>query len=126
MGMLACKQAYLEGAPWLDALLAYLQGNFNTLSAGMERINRRAGTPVIGFRQPEGTYLCWLDCSGLMRARGLDDDAALDRWMLNEAGIWLSTGPNFGRGGSGFMRLNAASPRTVLVEALRRLEQALF
>jgi cystathionine beta-lyase len=123
MGLVACKQAYLEGKPWLSELLAYLAGNFSALGNGLDAINASAGYPLVRFRKPEGTYLCWLDFTTLMHQRGFDD-TQLERWLLDEAGLWLSPGPSFGKGGEGHMRLNAACPRPLIEEACTRLARA--
>jgi cystathionine beta-lyase len=63
--------------------------------------------------------LLWLDC----RALGLDDDA-LNRFMKEQAKVGLDDGPMFGAGGSGFQRMNIACPRSILAEALGRIEKA--
>ena len=61
----------------------------------------------------------WLDGRGL----GLDDDALRD-FMIHQAGLGLNEGRSFGRSLSGFMRLNAACPRSVLEQAMGQLEAA--
>jgi cystathionine beta-lyase len=76
--------------------------------------------PAIRLIQPQGTYLLWLDC------RGLDmTDLQLEEFFVQEAKVGLNTGQSFGEGGSGFMRLNIASPRIVIAEALTRISNAL-
>jgi cysteine-S-conjugate beta-lyase len=67
----------------------------------------------------EGTYLAWVDCTSL----GLDD-AALKEFMLKKAKLWFDEGTMFGSGGSMFMRVNIACPRSILKQALERLEKA--
>lgn len=67
----------------------------------------------------EGTYLVWLDF------RGLDITAEeLEDLIVNRARLWLDSGRIFGEGGRGFQRINVACPRTVLEEALTKLERA--
>lgn len=61
----------------------------------------------------------WLDC----RALGLDHDALVDLFV-KKARLALNDGEMFGPEGRGFMRLNVASPRTVIREALDRLSTA--
>ena len=75
--------------------------------------------PRITAMWPEGTYLVWLDCRDL----GFDDDG-LAEFMLKKAGLALSSGIRFGEEGSGHVRLNFACPRSVLREALEKLERA--
>lgn len=114
MGIVACQAAYSSGGEWLDALLEYLEGNLAFLHEFLEK-----HIPQIRLVKPEGTYLAWLDCNAL----GLNDDS-LENLLVNRAGIWLNKGTIFGEGGSGFQRLNFACPRSILEEALIRLEKA--
>jgi cysteine-S-conjugate beta-lyase len=113
-GLLAMEAAYRHGDEWLEQLLAYLQGNLDfTLKYFAGKI------PRIKAIKPQGTYLLWLDC------RGLDlDDAALRIFMREKAMVGFDDGFLFGAGGSGFQRMNIACPRSILEEALRRIETA--
>ena len=63
--------------------------------------------------------MVWLDCSGLPY-RGM----ALEHFMINEARVVLSGGYEFGSLGDSFLRMNLACPRSVLREALERMEEA--
>lgn len=113
-GIVAQEAAYEKGEPWLEALLAYLKGNFELLKNFLaEHI------PAIKVLPLEGTYLPWLDC----RALGLSD-AELHDFFLKKARLWLDDGTMFGTGGSGFMRINIACPRAILKQALGQLEAA--
>ena len=76
-------------------------------------------TGISGTCAPDATYLMWLDC----RALGLDNDA-LRRFMIEQAGLGLNDGCSFGRSLNGYMRLNAACPRSVLERAMKQLEAA--
>ncbi|TCJ14936.1 putative C-S lyase [Parasulfuritortus cantonensis] len=110
----AFETAYRVGAPWLDALMAYLAG---TRDFVLDFVDRRL--PGIRAIRPEGTYLVWLDCRGL----GLDDRALAD-FFVRTARVGMNPGHTFGRGGSGFMRLNVGAPRAVVAEALERIAAA--
>ena len=44
--------------------------------------------------------------------------------MIHKAGRGLNDGSSFGRSLNGFMRLNAACPRSVLKQAMTQLEAA--
>lgn len=114
MGITACKAAYSEGGEWLNALREYL---YNNLCFIREFLKERL--PQIKLVEPEGTYLVWLDFSGL----GLTD-AGLEELIINKAHLWLDAGTMFGAGGSGFERINIACPRQTLKRALLQLEQA--
>ena len=113
-GLTALEAAYRHGDEWLEQLLDYLQGNLDfTMKYFKENI------PKISVIQPQGTYLLWLDC----RALGLDDKA-LSNFMKEQAKVGFDDGSMFGLGGSGFERMNIACPRSILKEALQRIEKA--
>lgn len=110
-GYHATIAAYTRGAPWLDALLDYVRGNFALLGQWLAE-----NLPMVKLLPVQGTYLAWTD----WRALGLDG-AALESFVRGEAMLCLSEGTMFGAGGEGFMRLNLALPRAELEKALSRL-----
>ena len=111
----AFEAAYRGGEAWLDSLLVYLQGNRDFVCDYVAQ-----HLPAIKVIQAQGTYLLWLDCRGL----GLNDMKLRD-FFVREAGVGMNPGIGFGKNGSGFMRMNIASPRHVLAEALGRIRGAL-
>ena len=115
LGMVGSVAAYRQGGPWLDHVLAYLQGNRNLLAAWMAE-----HWPEAGFIAPQGTYLAWIDC----RRLGLPGDATPARLFLRHARVAATDGRDCGEAGAGFLRLNFAMPRPLLVETLRRLDAA--
>jgi len=114
--MAAMRAAWLEGDEWLDQLCAYLSGNMTFVQSYLQE-----NIPQIKMRLPEITYLAWLDCRGLGFG---DDDKALGRFFVEKARVGLSGGEGFQRGTHGFMRLNAACPRSVLETALGQIREA--
>jgi len=114
-GMVAQEAAYTKGEPWLEELLSYLKENYATLKSFIE-----TRMPSLKVFPLEGTYLPWLDCRGL----GLSDSELQDLF-LKKAKLWLDDGTMFGTGGSGFMRINIACPRSLLIKALEQLENAI-
>lgn len=114
LSMAACEAAYKEGEPWLDALLAYLSGNIALMRQYMG-----AHLPEIRMTEPEGSYLIWLDFSGL----GLSYPALKDM-IVNEAKLWLNPGKLFDGDAELFARVNIACPRSVLEQALEQLRTA--
>ena len=111
MGLASCQAAYTGGAEWVDELINYLSGNMSLIDEFL-----RTNIPKIKLVKPEGTYLAWLDFSALGLSSG-----ELVNAVTNKAKLWLNDGPSFGRGGSGFQRMNAACPRSVLQNGLERL-----
>ncbi len=114
LGMVAMQAAYQHGAPWLEALLAYLEANRDHT---YEFVNTRL--PGVQMDKPEGTYLAWLDC------RGIPGDQKPEVFFKERANLYLNGGEWFGKGGAGFVRLNFGCPRQTLEEALLRMEKAL-
>lgn len=108
------EAAYREGEPWLDSLLQYLRGTRDFVREFLAE-----HLPQIKLVEPEGTYLLWLDCRGL----GMSD-AQLREFFVKQARLGLSPGMLFGEGGSGYMRINIGSPRSVVAAALQRIAVA--
>ncbi|MDP2761102.1 MAG: PatB family C-S lyase [Sideroxyarcus sp.] len=110
----AFEAAYRGGAPWLDALLAYLAGTRNFVREFL-----RQHLPQIKLIEAEGTFLLWLDC----RALGMTDKQ-LQQFFVKKAGVGLSPGILFGEQGSGFMRMNIGAPRSIIAQALENILRA--
>ncbi|CDD59832.1 aminotransferase class I and II [Clostridium sp. CAG:43] len=75
--------------------------------------------PQIQLVEPEGTYLAWLDC----RELGMTDDELM-AFFSDDAKVWLDPGTHSGEQGSGFMRFNLGSSRSVIAQALDQIEAA--
>jgi len=114
-GFVAMEAAYREGDKWVDQLMVYLEENFLLLQEFVT-----GHLPMIRVIRPQATYLIWLDCSAL----GLSG-AELKSFMINRAGLGLNDGPQFGREGMGFQRINIACPRSILYKALLKLQAAI-
>lgn len=113
-GPVAVESAYRYGEEWLEQLLPYLSDNFDYVAQYCAQ-----HIPRIKPHVPDATYLMWLDC----RELGLDNQG-LRRFMIEQAGLGLNEGWTFGRSLTGYMRLNAACPRSVLERAMAQLEAA--
>lgn len=109
-GVAATQACYERGGEWLDELKGVLDTNYAVLE---EAVSRMDGVRLVPL---ESTYLPWLDCSGL----GLDDEG-LKQLVERDAKLWLDMGTMFGREGSGFVRMNLASPTSMVREACERL-----
>lgn len=112
---IATEVAYRKGEPWLDSMIEYLEGNIEVVERYCEE-----NLPGIRAIRPEASFLVWLDC----RKLGLTHDGLIDLFV-NRASLALNDGAMFGEEGSGFMRLNVASPRSVLLRALGALKDAI-
>lgn len=110
-GIVAATAAYSEGADWFDSVKSYIWENILFAKNYIEE-----NAPQIKVLVPEGTYLLWLDFS---KTR-LSDSEINDR-VLNKAKVWLDRGSMFGKEGEKFQRINCATPRIILEDALKRI-----
>lgn len=113
LGVVANTAAYTGGAGWLDDVLAYLDDNRRLLADLVAE-----HLPGVRYTPPEGTYLAWLDC----RELDLPEPGA---FFLQRAGVALTDGLLCGVAGTGFARLNVATPRPVLEQTVERMGAAL-
>ncbi len=106
----AAVAAFEKGGPWLDELRTYV---FQNKRFALETL--RDGAPEISVTPSEATYLLWLDCS-----RVTEDTDALCQFIRAKTGLVLSPGGQFGGDGRRFIRLNLATSRARLTDALGR------
>lgn len=111
LGAIAQTAAYLEGGEWLDDLVAGLDLNRTMLARLLSE-----QLPDVHCQLPEATYLAWLDCRYLDLP---DEDPAA--YFLEHARVALNSGPTFGTGGAGHVRLNFATHPDIVTEAVRRM-----
>jgi len=97
----------------LAQLWLYLQKNYALLEEFF-----KDNLPEVKVMRPEATYLIWIDFS----AFGYSDEL-LNRKLI-DAGVGLNRGVQFGKQGSGFMRMNIGCTRAMLEEALVRIKKA--
>lgn len=114
LGVAATEAAFRDGVDWLDDTVDYLAGVRDLLGDLLA-----ARLPAVRWVPPEATYLAWLDCGGL----GLGDDPA--KVFLEEGGVALAHGPDFGTAGAGFARLTFATARHLVTEAVERMAAAM-
>ena len=114
LGVIATTAAFDEGRDWLAETLDYLDGNRRLLGELLaEHI------PGMGYRAPEGTYIAWLDA----RALGIDGSPA--DFFRAHAGVAMTDGLACGAAGEGFLRFILATPRLIIVQAVRQMADAL-
>ena len=114
MAQHATLAAYTEGEDWLESTVAYLEGNRQLVQAFIHKC-----LPQIGYVPPEGTYLAWLDFNAL------DIGENLEKVLLKDCQLGLSMGKNYNEHSQSFARLNFATARPILENALKRLEKGL-
>ena len=108
LGLAATLAAYRDGWEWHAALLDYLRENRRLVE---QQIGSMDG---LVMRHVEATYLAWIDARSI--------DATSPARYLEKAGVGLSEGSEFGS--PGFVRLNFGCPRSLLMQALERMKQA--
>ncbi len=113
-GLVATEAALRDDDDYLAQLNHYLDDNRKLF---YEYIRTRI--PRVKVIEAEGTYLVWVD----MRNLGMEP-LELQSFMRQKARLALDDGYAFGPGGEGFQRFNLACPRSIVEEALRRLEFA--
>jgi len=109
----ALEAAYNEGEEWLNQLMQYLEENLNFL---MKYFEERI--PKIKVIKPEGTYLVWIDCLALNMC-----PSELEEFFVKKVKVGFNDGILFGVEGARFQRINIACARSVLNEALKRIER---
>lgn len=114
MGIVACEAAYKYGDEWYQALKKYLQSNLDFVR---DYVSEQL--PGVKLIEPEGTYLIWLDFRGLELC-----ERELENLIVYKAKLWLDSGAIFGNVGKGFQRINIATSRAVIKEALDRIKDA--
>lgn len=113
-GLFMATAAYsVEGAAWVDALMAYLDGNRRLFDEGVNAI------PGLASMNLQATYLAWVDFSDT----GMAPTEFIDR-VEKGAKIAANHGASFGLGGDNFLRFNLAAPRAQVAEAVARLQSA--
>ena len=112
LGQVATVAGWQHGDAWLSELVAGLDRNRHLLG---ELLNDYL--PAVHYRLPEATYLAWLDC----RELGLGDDPA--EIFLAQNKVALSSGPDFGIEGLGYVRLNFATSPKMLQMIVERMAQ---
>lgn len=114
MGNIALEAAYTHGKEWLDELISILEGHKNYIKEMLE-----TNTKELKVVDTEGTYLLWVDCSGLE----MDADE-LKKFMIEKAKVGLNAGAGYGEEGNQFMRINMACPRATIEEGVKRIIDA--
>ena len=112
-GAEATLAAWTMGGSWLDSLRQHLTARRDQLAARLA-----VDLPAIGFQLPEATYLGWLD----FRPLGLGPEP--HQRLLDVGRVALSSGPDFGRHGHGFARVNFGTSEVILDQIIDRIGSA--
>ena len=110
-GVTALTAAYTGGEEWLDQLICYIKGNYDSL-----RDFLASNIPQIQAVRLEGTYLVWLDCSVLGKS-----SETITGELLSQKKLWLNSAGMYGEHERQFVRMNIACPRSVMLKGLQLL-----
>lgn len=116
LSVVAIQSAYEEGEDWLENMLVYLDKNFEYLDTFL-----KTNLPETNFKIPEATYLAWVDLNAYFDDKELD----LVQFFAEKAGVLLEAGNQFVKDGEGYIRLNLACPKAMLVDALDKILAAI-
>jgi cysteine-S-conjugate beta-lyase len=114
LGMEMWRAGLEESGAWLEDILEYLRGNRDFLGQWLEQ-----NLPEVGCIPAQGTYLAWLDFTALPNAE------QMHKTLLENAKVGLNDGPPYGAGYAGWLRINFATSRAILQEALERIERCI-
>ncbi|PAM93745.1 cystathionine beta-lyase [Flavobacterium sp. IR1] len=114
-GITALITAYNESEEWLDALKEYLYDNYLFLTEFIA-----LHLPHIKVAPLEATYLVWLDCTAFGKTADVLSDGLLENQKL-----WVNSGTMYGSSGEGFLRINIATPRSLLKIGIEKLLKGL-
>lgn len=114
VAQLAAKAALTESDAWFTDVMAYLDANRRHVDARI-----RHDLPGVKAFLPESTYLTWMD----FRSTPFADQPGAH--LVERARVGLNEGSEYGAAGRGFARLNFATTRAIVDEALDRIAAAL-
>lgn len=115
LSLAGTQAAYERGGEWLRELKTYLDKNFELTKEYLTK-----NLPLAKFNIPDATYLAWIDVSAYL---GTNKNLAL--FFAYEAGVFVSDCSLFINNAEGFIRLNLACPRKILMQGLERICMAI-
>lgn len=117
LGVVANTAAYSAAVPWLDGVVAYLDRNRALLRELVEQ-----QLPGASFVDSEGTYLAFIDCRALDLGGFTGTTAA---FFAEHASVVVNDGGDCGDAGTGWIRLNFATPAPILRRIVEQMGAAL-
>lgn len=116
LGIIAAEAAYRDGISHLEEEVDYLRETRDWL---VEELPKRI--PGLITSRPDSTYLMWLD----FRNTAIGDKEYPAAWLIQHARVAFNEGLTFGDIGAGQARLNFATSREILEEAIDRVATAI-
>jgi cystathionine beta-lyase len=138
LGVVANKGAYEGGEDWLNQCVEYIDGTHDFVAQYVA-----ANMPLVKCVKPQGTYLMWLDVTGVAEkidskgqaeaankakapnAPMVTPETIVERFFVKNAKVHLNQGASYGFGGQNHMRMNIATSRKLVEQALNNMANAL-
>ena len=109
-GAIASAVAYQDCISWLDLVIEELDSSRNFLRELIE-----SSGVAIGYHMAEASYFGWLDL------RQLDVPGNIPSRFITEGKIAIAPGNFYGPSGSGFIRMNFATSKEIIQDAVERI-----
>ena len=116
-GYVAMEAAFAGGEEWLAAVLEEIEGNYDYMQQTLT-----AEFPALEMAPLEGTYLAWLDLGAYVPFDRLHDFVERECRVAPDYGEWFWPSHQVP---DCHIRLNLATPRSNVEEAVRRIGAAL-
>lgn len=110
----ALEAAYLDGGFWLAGLIKTIENNVNSIEEALK-------DSKIKLIKPEGTYQVWLD----FRELYVDTKEMFDQ-LIENSKVAMNAGHWFGREGALFMRMNIATSNKKVMDAVKKIKEAVI
>lgn len=110
------EAAYTKCEDWIGEVNAYLEGNYQLLAEYFEKY-----MPAFELIQSEGTYMAWLCTEKLNIA-----PQELEKFFIEKAKVSVYMGDRYGKHTENFIRVNIATSREYLREALEKVREQYY
>lgn len=109
-----CSAYTQEGADWISQMLEYIKNNISYIISFF-----RENLPEVKIINPEGTFTLWMDWNDTPLIK-----SELKKFLMEYAYLELDSGESYGIEGTGFTRMNIASPFEEIVRSMELLSKA--
>lgn len=105
------EAAYTQCDEWIEQVNAYLDENYEFLKKYIEK-----NMPELEVIPSEGTYMAWVQTEKLQIS-----PEELEKFFIEDAKVSVYMGSRYGKHTDSFIRINIATSRSYLQEALERI-----
>lgn len=105
------EAAYTQCDEWIEQVNAYLYENYEFLKKYLEK-----NMPELEVIPSEGTYMAWVQTEKLQIS-----PEELEKFFIEDAKVSVYMGSRYGKHTDSFIRINIATSRSYLQEALERI-----